>query len=200
MRRGLAFRAVGFVLLGCGALLLGRGAYLEAKAAVATFRIARSFDAHLRDGEAHPPWSWADTHPIARLDVDRLGVRRHVLVGASGTSLAFGVGHVDGTALPNGRGNCVLAGHRDRAFGFLRDLRPGDRIRVRSASGVREYIVEDLDVLSAAALSVLDPTPDDRLTLVTCYPFDGLLRTAWRYVVTCRPAPRVSMARSLMTG
>jgi len=200
MRRNLAFRAVGFVILGCGALLLGRGAYLEAKAAVATFRIARSFDAHLRDGGAHPPWSWADTHPIARLDVERLGVRRHVLAGASGTSLAFGIGHIDGTASPNGSGNCVLAGHRDRAFGFLRDLRPGDRIRLRTASGIREYVVEDLDVLSATTVSVLDPTPDDRLTLVTCYPFNGMLRSPWRYVVTCRPAPLRIVARSELTG
>ena len=200
MRRKIALRAVGLALLVCGALLLGRGAYIEAKAAVADYRIARAFDAHLRDGGAHPPWSWADTHPIARLDVERLGVRRHVLAGASGTSLAFGVGHIDGTARPNGPGNCVLAGHRDRAFGFLRDLRPGDRIRLRTASGVLEYVVEDLDIVPATAISVADPTPDDRLTLVTCYPFDGLLRSPWRYVVTCRPAPLVSMARSGMTG
>ena len=181
-------RLAGAVLLACGIAPLCRLGYLDAKAALADQLIARSFDAHIRDGRPHPPWSWADTHPVARIEVDRLGVRRHILAGASGPSLAFGVGHVDGTARPNRPGNCVLAGHRDREFGFLRRLVVGDRIRMRTAGAVREYLVERIEVLPATSISILDPTGEDRLTLLTCYPFLGLLDSPWRYVVTCVPA------------
>lgn len=181
-RRILATGAV--LLLGAGAVLVGRRGYLEAKGLLARHLIDRALTAHLQDGRPHRPWSWADTYPFAILELDRLDVRRTVLAGASGTSLAFGVGHIDGTAWPNSAGNCVLAGHRDRAFAFLEDVRPGDVVRLRTRGAVREYVVNRAGVVARTDATVLQATGDDRLTLVTCYPFDGLLRSPWRYVVT----------------
>jgi len=37
--------------------------------------------AHLEDGKAHPPWGWADMHPIGSIEVPGLAVRRVVLSG-----------------------------------------------------------------------------------------------------------------------
>ena len=176
------------LLLGAGGALLGRRGYLEAKAVLAGHLIERAFAAHLRDGQPHRPWTWADTYPIAALELDRLGVRRTVLTGASGTSLAFGAGHIDGTARPNRRGNCVLAGHRDGAFAFLEEVRPGDVLRLRVADSVREYVVDGAGVVARTDIAALGPTIDRRLTLVTCYPFAGLLKSPWRYVVTAAAA------------
>ncbi|MDX1388265.1 MAG: class GN sortase [Acidobacteriota bacterium] len=180
--------AVGIALVGSGSALLGHDAYLGVKAMVAERLIARAFDDHLLDGLPHRPWSWADWVPIARLDVERLGVRRHVLSGATGSSMAFGVGHIDGTALPNADGNCVLAGHRDSWFRFLERLKRGDRIRVDTVEGDRDWVVESVEVTTAGNTGILEPTPHPRLTLVTCYPFDGLVRSPWRYVVSCVPS------------
>jgi len=176
------------LLLGAGGALVGRRAYLEAKAVLARHLIERALAAHLRDGRPHRPWSWADTYPIAVLTLDRLGIRRSVLAGASGTSLAFGVGHIDGTAWPNAPGNCVLAGHRDRAFAFLEGVRPGDVLRLRTAGSDREYVVDGTAVVAWTDTGVLQPAGDRRLTLLTCYPFNGLLRSPWRYVVTASAA------------
>ena len=176
--------AAGLLLLVPGGLLLGRHGYVEAKAALAQHLIDRALEAHLRDGRPHRPWAWADTCPIAVLEVERLGVRRVVLRGATGESLAFGTGHVDGTALPNARGHTVLAGHRDRGFAFLRDLRPGDRLSVRTAEAVRDYVVDGTRVVAATDVAVIADTPEDRLTLLTCYPFGGLLPSPVRFVVT----------------
>lgn len=187
MRARRLIAGIGLVLLGTGSALLAERGYLALKAVVARRLIDRAFEAHLRDGGPHPPWSWADMHPIARLEVERLGVRRVVLSGASGSSMAFGVGHVDGTALPGRPGNCVLAGHRDTRLAFLQELRPGDRVRVETREGMGRYAVDRIEVVHAGALGVLEPTAGRRLTLVTCYPFEGLLRSPWRYVVVCRP-------------
>ena len=57
-----------------------------------------------------------------------------VLAGASGRTLAFGPGHVDGTPLPGEHGNAVVSGHRDTHFAFLRDLRCGDVLEVQTAA------------------------------------------------------------------
>lgn len=171
-----------------GGVSLAHHGYLRAKGILASHLIDRALEAHLRDGRGHRPWGWADFRPIARLEVDRLGVSESVLSGASGASLAFGVGHVDGTALPGDPGNCVLAGHRNRAFAFLRHLRPGDVLRLRTDSGTGRYLVDSARVVRASETAALGTTPGTRLTLVTCYPFNGLLRSPWRYVVS---APRV---------
>jgi sortase A len=178
------------LLLACGGSLGARDAYLRAKGRLGAVLIERAFDAHLADGLMHRPWSWADLHPVALLEVERLGVRHHVLSGASGSSLAFGPGHVDGTAQPNGRGNSVLAGHRDRWFAFLEDLEVGDVIDVTTRQSRRTWIVEEIRVVHQSSTRLLDPTATDRLTLITCYPFDALLPSPQRYVILCRPTDR----------
>jgi sortase A len=171
-------------LLTTGGALLGQQAWLSVKAALAERLIERAFDAHLDDGRVHLPWRWADTWPVARLEVPRLGVRRVVLAGASGSTLAFGPGNVDGTALPNRSGNSAVAGHRDAWFAFLRDLEHGDRVVLTTHDDVRAYIVVETAVHSMWDVEVLEPSADRRLTLITCYPFEGPPRSPWRYVVT----------------
>ena len=71
----LLLLSAGFLVPGAG--LLGERAWMEAKACLATRLIDRSLRAHLRDGRVHRPWSWADTHPVARLEAPRLGIREH---------------------------------------------------------------------------------------------------------------------------
>ncbi|RMF76633.1 MAG: class GN sortase [Acidobacteria bacterium] len=187
MRAAVALRIAALVTLGAGSLACGERAYLLAKAALARVLIARAFAATLADGRPHPPWPWADTAPIARLEVPRLGIRRHVLAGASGASLAFGVGHVDGTAAPNTPGTCLLAGHRDTVFAFLRELRVGDALVVRTPRASLCYRIVSRRVVAAAdGWSDVDPADRPRLVLATCWPFDTVRRTPRRLVVTAR--------------
>jgi sortase A len=186
-RRHLLVVAAACVVL--GGLLLAEQGWIAAKAAVARQLIDRAFAAHLRDGRDHRPWSWADTHPMARLSVPQLGVERTILSGASGASLAFGPGHVDGTARPNAAGNCVVAGHRDSWFAFLEDLRAGDELVLETRDGVRRYRVVTTAVHSMWDGEVSAGTMATRLTLVTCYPFGALTGSDLRYVVVAEPLP-----------
>ena len=183
VRPSFLFLAIALIVAG-GLLLVGRLA-LEAKSVLAEFLIDRALERHLQDGLVHRPWSWADLHPVARLEVPRLGVKTAVLTGATGGTLAFGLGHLDGTAEPGGEGNCVLSGHRDRQAAFLADLRLGDEIVVTTASGARRYRVRTTAVVDKIRSELLEPDSGSTLTLVTCYPFGGLVRSPWRYAVVC---------------
>jgi sortase A len=194
MRRVRLRMRVRGLLLGSAALastagltLLREQAYLRAKAWLAGRLIERAYGAHLADGKPHRPWRWADHHPIARIEVPRLGVRRIVLSGASGSSFAFGLGHVDGTALPGEGGNSVVTGHRDSWAAFLGRLRVGDPVLVETRRGTRRYLVRELRVVHKDQTELLDPTAGPQLTFVTCYPFSRLARGPWRYAVTCSP-------------
>ena len=80
-----------------GFLLIGQGLWIHAKAMLAQILLERAFAETLATGHVVKPWSWADTWPIARIDVPRLGQHAIVLHGSSGQALAFGPGHVEGT-------------------------------------------------------------------------------------------------------
>lgn len=172
-RRVLAASAC--LLLAASLWQAGAGVYIHAKAALAQILIDDAWRrAQAGDGQARP-WPWADTRPVARLEIPRLGARMIVLAGASGRSLAFGPGHVDGSALPGEIGVSLIAGHRDTHFRLLEDVVVGDAIRTEDRDGVwRAFTVTSIRVVDSrrARIDVNAPTP--RLVLSTCYPFDAI--------------------------
>ena len=73
------------------------------------------------DGEVtnnHKPWPWADTWPIAKLSVPRLGIEQIVVAGDSGSSLAFAPGHAYASVAPGEDGLTMISAHRDTHFRF----------------------------------------------------------------------------------
>ena len=95
-----------------GLILFGQGAYIHAKALVAQVLLERAFEKTIATGHETKPWSWADTWPVARIEVKRLHARAIVLAGSSGQALAFGPGHVERTANAGERGVAVYSAHR----------------------------------------------------------------------------------------
>jgi sortase A len=167
--------------------LAGRSLLIYGKGILADHLISRAFAAHIRDGGDHPPWNWADVIPVAILDVPRLGIHRHILSGATGSSMAFGVGHLHGTSLPNTKGNCVLAGHRDTRFAFLEELEVGDEVILTTRGVVRAWRVQAVAVVDDSHIGILESNASNELTLVTCFPFRSYLPSAQRFIVRCLP-------------
>ena len=120
---------------------------------------------------------------IGRLEAPRLGISVITREGTDASTLERAVGHIANTALPGEAGNAAFAGHRDTFFRHLRYARAGDRIVVTSLSGRHEYVVRDTRVISPKDVSVLDPTPEPTLTLVTCYPFRYVGPAPERFIV-----------------
>jgi sortase A len=166
--------AVGLLLFGA-ICCFGRALWIEAKAIVAQVLLRRAWAETLVAGRAVRPWGWADTYPVARLRVPRYGVDEIVLAGTTGRTLAFGPGHVDGSAALGGCGNIVLVGHRDTHFRFLRRLRLGDEILLETADRRRRFEVIRARIVHQSNTSVLDDVGTPLLTLITCYPFDAVV-------------------------
>ncbi len=163
-------------LVAGGALSFGEGAYIYAKAGLAQVLLQSAWERERATGVATPPWPWADTHPVARLSVPGRTGDVLVLAGASGRTLAFGPGHLDGSAQPGDPGNAVITAHRDTHFRFLRDVRQGDEITVERADGAtRRFRILRTYVADYRELSLPRDAAVPTLTLVTCYPFDALV-------------------------
>jgi sortase A len=167
-----------------GLILFGQGAYIHAKALLAQVLLQRAFDQTIATGHITKPWSWADTWPVARIEVKRIGASAIVLAGSSGQALAFGPGHVELTADAGERGVAVYSAHRDTHFRFLRDIRIGDEIDVtRDDGSMFRYRADGSSVVRFDA-SGIDPLADGyELVLSTCWPFDALTSGPLRYLL-----------------
>ena len=188
------------LLMGLALLALGAGlnaAWVPAKAVAGQWLLERAWQQGARRGVAVRPWPWADTHPVAVLEIPGIGLRQLVLEGASGRNLAWGPTLLS----PPDSADRVLSGHRDTHFERLQGLRPGDEILVTTAREVRRYAVAWLDIVDSRQQELVLEPGRDRLTLVTCYPFDSPLPGGpLRLVVTALPADRPQALSQAGTG
>ena len=74
--------ALVLVLLLAGWQLWG-AVWIHTKAALAQYLLVRAWDSAQREGEAQKPWPWADTWPVARLQLPTLEADYRVLAGTS---------------------------------------------------------------------------------------------------------------------
>jgi sortase A len=179
------------VLIACAGLAaVGDGLYIYAKARVAQSLLHAAWSRTLLTGAPVAPWPWADTHPVARLIAPALDADLLVLSGASGRTLAFGPGHLAGSALPGEAGNSVITAHRDTHFRFLQQLAIGDALLIEDRNGARRHFrVRRTYVADFRALGIPRDTAMPTLTLVTCFPFDAIRPGGpLRYVVVAEPA------------
>ena len=159
----------------CGMWQIGSASYIHAKAILAQVLLETAWDKTLHGQQEVKPWPWADTWPISRIDVPRLGIDRIVLAGASGSSLAFGPGHLFGSPSPGQQGNTVIAGHRDTHFRFLKEIRHGELINLQTLTGdTIQYEVIETMIVNEKEIEYLVSTSENTLTLITCYPFDAI--------------------------
>jgi sortase A len=172
------------VLAIVGLILLGDGAWIHAKAWLAQVLLERAFDSSVATGQPVKPWSWADTWPVARIEVKRIGARAIVLAGTSGQALAFGPGHLDQTVEAGERGIAVYAAHRDTHFRFLQNVAIGDVIEITRSDGRHFRYRADASRVVRFDNSEIDPaTQDFELVLTTCWPFDAMASGPERYIL-----------------
>ena len=181
-RRTLLLGAAFFAALGLS--LAGQGLWIKAKAAVAQVLLEQAFAQSVATGAPVKPWRWADTWPVARLRVPRLGASAIVLASGSGQSLAFGPGHLAGTPDAGEPGTAVYAAHRDTHFAFLGELKTGDAIAVTNASGLTySYRVTGAKIVRWDAPGIDAHAAGYHLALTTCWPLAAKTPGPLRYVV-----------------
>jgi sortase A len=109
----------------------------------------------------------------------------------------YAAGHNYNSKNPGEGGNIVLSGHnnwRGEVFRYLEFLKPGNEIDVWTLEGKEyKYQVQDIKKLKEAGASlaqrlsngkVMDPTPYEQLTLITCWPYTTYTH---RLIVTAKP-------------
>lgn len=95
---------------------------------------------------------------------------------------AAAVGWLSSSALPGQPGNLVLYGHHNiegKVFRNLQDVQVGDTLAIYTADAAFVYVVDQRTIVREAGVPAaqrranarwIGPFPDERVTLVTCYP------------------------------
>lgn len=123
------------------------------------------------DAAAPPPAPEGEA--VALIKIPKIGVEKAVVEGVGVPELKKGPGHFPTTPMPGQPGNSALAGHRTTygaPFFRLDEVRGGDQVLVTTRQGRFNYEVTENKVVGPDETSVLDGTPDNRLTITTCEP------------------------------
>jgi sortase A len=97
-----------------------------------------------------------------------------IVQGDGWEQLKKGVGQHIGSVNPGESGNMVLSAHNDifgELFRYLDRLKPGDKIKIMTATREFTYIVTGLKIVEPTDISVMDPTEEPSITLISCYPY-----------------------------
>jgi LPXTG-site transpeptidase (sortase) family protein len=150
-------------------------------------------------GEAPPGYAVRLAIPAIKLDtpVQQGGIVEDAHGNPVWQTVPFVAVHYgDLTALIGQAGNAVIAGHvvtlnEGNVFRFLYQLDLDDQIQVwDDHQRERDYHVVDVRLVPPTDTSVMDPTPDETLTLITCGgTFDPVSREfSDRLIVVAKPS------------
>jgi len=109
------------------------------------------------------------------------------------SNLGNRVGHLGETAWLGEPGNIVLGGHlevnwRNSIFSKLPNIEIGARITLTDGNTVQEYQVVETRIVDVTDLSVVYFTPENRLTLLTCFNYNSAQkRYTQRFVAIAVP-------------
>ncbi len=107
---------------------------------------------------------------LVRITIPKINVDAIVVEGTSAQALMRGPGHIRSSAYPGEQGNVVISAHRDTFFRHIVELGKGDLIQLQRGGTTYTYEVTGKKVTDPNDISVIQQTPDARLTLITCYP------------------------------
>lgn len=162
------------------------GAWMPLKAMLAQELLTLAWAETQARHQPAKPWPWADTWPVARLDLGSGTEPLIVLEAAHGESLAFEPGRLTGAAR---KGPIIIAGHRDTHFDVLEHLKAGNLLRLQDQAGHwTDYEVTRTRIADSRneAIDLAAMAPDS-LLLATCFPFDSLTSDGpLRYLVEAR--------------
>lgn len=187
-----------FVIAGLGLIIYGGFQYFETKQAqTASLAEAKSLIAHNKPDHQKDP---IDTKSEAKdfipekgdkvgvLNIPKLASEIAIIEGTHEDELAHGVGHYSGTAYPMQDDQIVLSGHRDTVFQRMGELDMGDIMIVQLPYGDFSYEIVDMQIVDADDRTIIVPTsPDEVLTVTTCYPFSYVGSAPDRYIITALP-------------
>ena len=188
MKRRLSILLLVVLLLIGGGYFSYQGLKIEIKAKVAQVLLQRAWNQTLKTGQNYRPWPSFDGVPIMRLVIPQHNINQIVLKGTSGQALAFGPAFHEESFLPQEKKITIISSHRDSHGIFIKKLQLGEEIKIQDADNHwHTYTIDNFFVINVQKEKITMDSNEDRLLLITCYPFDAIRSgTPLRYIVSAK--------------
>jgi len=192
MKPQLARHLIAAWLLGV-LMLSGDGAVSHADAAVDHFVDMSAWSATRI--AAYRKRIQLDQKPEAILRIPSIALVVPVFAGTGTAILDQAAGRIEGTSPFGASGNIGIAAHRDGFFRALSGVKVGDVLQIDLPDATVTYNIVSMRVVDPSETSVLRPTTEPTITLVTCYPFYFTGPAPQRFVVRATRAPKAEEIR-----
>lgn len=106
---------------------------------------------------------------LGTLSAPSIGLNAKIYQGTDNAAMRKGAGHFTETSIWDG--NVAFAGHNrgvNNHFGKIHTLKNGDTITLTTTLGTRRYSVYSVRKVSVDDVSILNPSDENMVTLVTC--------------------------------
>ena len=119
------------------------------------------------------------------LVINKIGVNASIIFGANTDTILKGVGHDSGSYFPGENGSIIMCEHNYmNHFNRLGELENGDIIEIKTNYGDFYYSVYDSQIVFETETEKLPIQQGEELLMIyTCYPFNSIGGTEYRYVV-----------------
>ena len=111
-----------------------------------------------------------NTDVIGHLKIDSIGLNGPIKDGTELSVLKTGIGHFKDT--PHFSGNICFAAHNrgynQNFFERLNEVKKGDKVEYITKYETQEYYISEIKEISETDLTVLNPTQEDQITMITC--------------------------------
>ncbi|MGN0450356.1 MAG: class D sortase [Ruminococcus sp.] len=121
---------------------------------------------------------------FGELIIEECGIDNKLFFGDGEVALRNGVGIYNGSFIPGYGGTILVAGHNNTYFNGLKYAEKGQTVVIRTSYGNYEYRITDTAVKKATDRTAYDLNAGyENLIMYTCYPFDELGLTDYRFFV-----------------
>jgi len=162
---------------------------MHSKSILGQILLERAWQQAVTTGDTTKAWPWADTWPVAKLQIQSTGRSLVILEGVSGEAMAFGPGRIIGSSSSAASGTYVVGGHRDSHLAFLEHINNDDLLELQTIDGESMlYKVVQQTVANQDEASLTVNPEVHGLILITCYPFNAFQTGGpLRYIVMAEP-------------
>jgi len=176
------FRFVAVLLFVCGTILIIKPSYYYLKGYCGEYILNKIWYNYKQNDTKL--LEFLNLEPIGKLIIEDINLDCIILKNINNRTLNYGLGKLsDGIKLYQSNKNIIIAGHRDSYFNKLKKINLGDEIVLEHIEGKSKYLVELIKIVNPNNVECLSDYNFNKITLITCYPFQYIGSAPLRYVV-----------------
>ncbi len=121
---------------------------------------------------------------FGELIIEDCDINNKLFFGDGDIALNNGVGIYNGSFIPGYGGTILVAGHNNTYFNGLKNAEKGQKVLIKTSYGNYEYEITKTAIKKRSQKSAYDLKANhENLIMYTCYPFDELGHTDYRFFV-----------------